>query len=297
MTSFNKQKIFFFILGLTVLSLCSYIIGYQIGFKSWGKQISISLDPALPVRGLASAEEAVDRSIASVSREEYANPQNLFDKAKVLESTSSDIISTDNTLSAEGAIIVKKDTTAADNALPTQDAIPTNNVIPTQDTIPTNNIIPTQDTIPANNVIPAKAGIQNDDDILFVTGNLLYTDEKGNTSFVCNSFSQVQFVFSAFGIAIRGEQVIMKLTANCKSNEDPQYIGPFTLPAKKILESSIVKSKFNEGDSEIEFENVSLFWPKSWVLIRADFKKEGINDFSVIAEQPETEEDIFVIEF
>ena len=262
MASFDKQNFFFVILGLIVLSLCSYIIGYQIGFKSWGKQISISLNPALPVRGLASAEETIGRSTASVSREEYANPQHLFDKAKVLENTSSDVISSENDISVANTPITAK-----------------------------------TDPISEENVIPAKAGIQNDDNILFVTGNLLYTDEKGNTSFVCNSFSQVQFVFSAFGIAIRGEQVIMKLTTNCTANEDPQYIGPFTLPAKKILESSIVKSKFNEGNSEIEFENVSLFWPKSWVLIRADFKKDGINDFSVIAEQPETEEDIFVIEF
>lgn len=254
MDSFDKQNFFFVILGLIVLSLCSYIIGYQIGFKSWGKQISISLDPALPVRGLASAEEAVGRSTASVSREEYTNPQHLFDKAKVLENTSSNVISSEN-------VPAKADPT------------------------------------PAENVIPAQAGIQNNDDnILFVTGNLLYTDEKGNTSFVCNSFSQVQFIFSAFGVAIRGEQVIMKLTADCTVNEDPQHIGPFTLPVKKILESPVVTKSFNEEDSEIEFENVSLFWPKSWALIRADFKKDGADDFSVIAKQPETEEDIFIIE-
>ena len=224
MNSFKKKnyKPLLMTLGFVLFSVCSYIIGYQVGFKSWDKQISISLDPALSVRGLASTEDA-GRDIATVSREEYSNPQNLFDKARVLE-----------------------------------------------------------DSPP--------------DNVLFVVGNLLHTDEKGNTSFVCKNFSQVQFWFEALGLAIRGEKVIMTVNADCTANEDHQYIGPFTIPAKKILESPIAEDTFNEDNSRIQFENVSLSWPQSWVLIKADFKKTGSSDFSVISKMPETEDDIFVIE-
>jgi len=193
-----------------------------VGFKSWGKQISISLDPALSVRGLAVAESTT-RNISTVSREEYADHQNLFNKARVLEHNQSE-------------------------------------------------------------------------NILFVVGNLLYTDETGNTSFVCKNFSQVQFWFEAFGIAMDGEKVIMKLNANCTSYEDHQFIGPFSIPAKTILESPIDKNSFNENKSEIHFENVSLSWPQSWALIKADFKKTGISDFSVVTKTPETEDDLFIIE-
>ncbi|MDE0151363.1 MAG: hypothetical protein OXK80_02545 [Bdellovibrionales bacterium] len=221
---FNRKiyKPLLVIFGFVLFSIASYVIGYQVGFKSWGKQISISLDPALSVRGLASTESAA-RSIATVSNEEYTNPQNLFDKAQILENTQSD-------------------------------------------------------------------------SILFVIGNLLHTDEQGNTSFVCKNFSQVQLWFEALGLAIKGEKVIMTINTDCTENKDHQYIGPFSIPAKKILESSIVESTFSENNSEIQFENVSLSWPKSWVLIKADFKKAGTSDFSVVTETPETEDDIFVIE-
>lgn len=210
------------VVGFVFLSVCFYVIGYQVGFRSWGKQISISLDPTVSVRGLASNEDT-DREIATVSYAEYSNPQNLFDKAKVLES-------------------------------------------------------------------------EHPEDILFVVGNLLHTDEQGNTSFVCKNFSEVQLLFEAFGVAVEGEKIIMKVNADCTANADHQYIGPFTLPAKKILEAAITKNRFNENNSKIQFENVSLSWPQSWILIKADFKKAGTSDFSVVTELPETEDDIFVIE-
>lgn len=224
MFAFNKKnyKPLLVILGFVLFSIASYTIGYQVGFKSWGKQISISLDPALSVRGLASTESAA-RSIATVSNEEYTNPQNLFDKAQVLESNQTDEVS-------------------------------------------------------------------------FVLGNLIHTDEKGNTSFVCQNFSQVKLWFEAFGMAINGEKVIMTINTDCTENEDPQYIGPFSIPAKKILESSIAESTFSENNSKIQFENVSLSWPQSWVLIKANFKKEGTSDLPVNSKIPETEDDIFVIE-
>lgn len=299
MASFDKKNLFFTLIGLIVLSLCSYIIGYQLGFKSWGKQISISLDPAFPVRGLASASKAV-RNTASVSHEEYANPQNFFDKAKVLENG----ILEENVIPAEN-VILEENVIPAENVIPEENAIPAENVIPAKAGIstdtssePAKNDILEENGILEENVIPAKAGIQHtEDSVSFVTGNLLYTDEKGNTSFVCNTFSQVQFLFSAFGIAMSGEKVIMKITTNCTANEDSQYIGPFTIPAKKILESPIVENKFSEGDTTFEFENISLSWPRSWILIRANFKKDGMDDFSVISKQPETEDDLFIIEF
>lgn len=224
MSFFNKKnyKPLLITLGFVLFSIGSYIVGYQVGFKSWDKQISISLDPALSVRGLASAESA-DRNIATVSRTEYADPQNLFNKAQVLEHNQSD-------------------------------------------------------------------------NILFVVGNLLHTNETGNTSFVCKNFSQVQFWFEALGIAMDGEKVIMKLNADCTAHEDHQYIGPFSIPAKTILESSIDKNSFSENNSDIHFENVSLSWPQSWVLIKADFKKAGASDFSVVTKTPETEDDLFIIE-
>ncbi len=224
MDSFDKKlfKPLLILLGFVFLSVFFYVIGYQVGFQSWGKQISISLDPALSVRGLASTKDA-SRDIATLSYAEYANPQNLFDKAKILESDQSDEVS-------------------------------------------------------------------------FMVGNLLHTDEKGNTSLMCNNFSQVQLLFEAYGVSVEGEKVIMKVNTDCTSYSDHQYIGPFTIPAKKILESPITENTFNENNNHIQFENVSLSWPQSWMLIKADFKKEGASDFSVISKVPETEDDVFVIE-
>ena len=47
----------------------------------------------------------------------------------------------------------------------------------------------------------------------------------------------------------------------------------------------------------LKFENVALRWPKSWVLLEAHFTRETGFTFSVISKIPESEEDIFVIQF
>ena len=107
------------------LSLFFYVVGYRTGFQSWEKQISISLDPTLSTRGLASAEDAGE-NIAVVSHAKYSDPQNLFNTAKIFENSQAD-------------------------------------------------------------------------DISFALGNLLHTDETGNTSFVCQNFSQVNIFFEATG--------------------------------------------------------------------------------------------------
>ena len=217
--SYLKNKKLFLIIGGGVL--LSFIVGYQIAFHSWDRQVSISLDPlGGDTRGLASEEDL--KKVVTVPSEEYSDKQNLFKKAKMIKGPM-------------------------DGSLP------------------------------------------------FVVGNLLFTDSKGNSDFVCKNFSKVKLLFEAYGLIIEGERVVMTLTADCKTHTDHQYIGPFSLPVQKIINSPITKSEFHEEG--LKFENVALRWPQSWVLLEAHFTRETGFSFSVISKIPESEEDIFVIQF
>ena len=140
--------------------------------------------------------------------------------------------------------------------------------------------------------------MENEDVIQFVLGNMIFQDEKGNKSFVCQSFSEVDFLFEAEGLFIHGEPITMHITARCKSHSDRQWIGPFLIPAQEILDTPITQTTFESHQQTINFHNVSLFWPQTWILREVQFKNNNIPPLRVIADIPKTEdESFFTIQF
>ena len=128
-------------------------------------------------------------------------------------------------------------------------------------------------------------------------GNIISVDQKGNKTFVCQVFPKVTLYFEAVGIFIKGTQISMDVKGDCIDDEEHQWIGPFVIPFQDILKASIMTKHFYTTQGEIHFNNVSLQWPKSWILKEVLF--ESANDqYRVSAPIPQTEEeDFFLIEF
>ena len=72
------------------LLLCvavTYVVGYQIGFRSWSQQVSVLINPkASSARGLASTDTERERQIASVNYSIYSDVQNIFKNAQIVSS-------------------------------------------------------------------------------------------------------------------------------------------------------------------------------------------------------------------
>ena len=68
-------------------SVAIYVVGYQLGFRSWNQQVSVLVNPEVSARGLASVgEEDLDRSIASIDYKKFSDMQNIFKKAQAIPS-------------------------------------------------------------------------------------------------------------------------------------------------------------------------------------------------------------------
>ncbi len=216
--SYFRKSLLALTFGLSLL--VSYILGYQIAFRSWNKEISISYRTSQSSsRGLATNQG--ERKVATVSRDVYMNHQSLFTRSK---------------------------------------------------------------------------STYDNNKIQFSIGNIILVDQNGNKNFACQMFPQVDLYFEADGIFMRGERVSMKLMADCVGDPNHQFIGPFVIPAQKILNSSIVKQVFKTKEGEVHFNNVSLKWPKAWIL-KEVFFKSSYNQHRVRAQVPQAGEDFFSIEF
>ena len=128
-------------------------------------------------------------------------------------------------------------------------------------------------------------------------GNIISVDKKGNKNFVCQVFSKVTLYFEAFGVFMRGDQISMDVTGGCIDDEEHQWIGPFIIPFQEILNSSILNKHFYTNQGEVHFDNVSLQWPRSWILKGVLFESAD-GQYRVRAQIPQTEEeDFFSVEF
>lgn len=143
------------------------------------------------------------------------------------------------------------------------------------------------------NVFQKAQIITRGDTLQFVLGNIISQDEKGNKAFICQSFSEVDFLFEAEGLFIEGEKVIMQMTANCMEHSDHKWLGLFSIPSQEILNAPITRTQFESDTYKIKFSNVSLAWPKSWILREVYFKNSNTPPLRVIADLPQTEEDHF----
>ena len=138
---------------------------------------------------------------------------------------------------------------------------------------------------------------KKEDQLEVLIGSIISVDKKGNKNFVCQVFPKVTLYFKAFGVFMRGAQVSMDVTGDCIEDEEQQWIGPFVIPFQNILKASIMIKSFHTAHGEIRFDNVSLQWPKAWILTGVLF--ESANDqYEVQATVPQTEEEeFFLIEF
>ena len=138
---------------------------------------------------------------------------------------------------------------------------------------------------------------KKEDQLEILIGNIISVDKKGNKNFVCQVFPKVTLHFEALGVFMRGGQVSMDVTGDCIDDEERQWIGPFVIPFQDILSASILTKRFHTAQGETRFDNVSLRWPKTWILKAVLF--ESANDqYRVQAQIPQTEEeDFFSIEF
>lgn len=141
-------------------------------------------------------------------------------------------------------------------------------------------------------VIPAKSS----EEMEFLIGNILFTDSKGNKNFVCQNFSEAHLIFEADGIFIEGEKVIMKLVSTCDTYKEHKFIGPFSIPSQLILQSAISQEYFEHKGDEIYFSNVSLQWPRDWILMEINFKNPDSNEsLRVIKKFSKKENQFFTI--
>lgn len=104
------------------------------------------------------------------------------------------------------------------------------------------------------------------DKVTFTLGNIIVKDKLGNKNFVCDTYSKVSLFFEALDISSSGRRASMKLTGDCSRLEGNESIGPFTINHKKILNSPLDQVAFDEDNSHIEFSDVIIDWPKSWLL-------------------------------
>ncbi len=208
---------------LVLCAVMAYVVGYQVGFRSWSQKVSVLVDPKTSVRGLASTGGESERQIASIDYDIYSNVQNIFKNAQVISS---------------------------------------------------------------GNIIQ------------FVVGNVLYNDPQGNQQFICDVFSKIRLIFEAYRISMEGEKVIMQMISPCNKHSDFKFIGPFNLPKRAIQNSPISLTDFESGGGSVHFHNVSISWPKRWILMRAEFLESSkIEPHVIHIEPPKSEEDVFLIEF
>lgn len=132
--------------------------------------------------------------------------------------------------------------------------------------------------------------------ITFFIGNIIVADKKGNKNFVCQTFPKIKLFFEAEGVFIKGEPISMAVLADCQSSGRHQFIGPFHIPSKQILQSPITQDIFSTPAGDIHFQNAAIQWPQTWILRTVIFESDS-DQYRISAQIPETEDDFFSIEF
>lgn len=91
---------------------------------------------------------------------------------------------------------------------------------------------------------------------------------------ICNSYPQVEFVFSADDSVVSGEPILMKVAGECSASGDSPQIDALEIPFGKIMQERSGDIVFKSGDrtrTEVRFQNSSEEWPKSWSLQEVHF--------------------------
>ena len=115
-------------------------------------------------------------------------------------------------------------------------------------------------------------------------GHLLVRVPGGSTRLACQEYQTVDLTFIAPEISSHGHVPKMVLKTKCPfdPHKDPLQTGPFVIPKKKILSSSVDTALFRQGDTTVLFSYVFARWPEKWILSEARFIKDDTHkDFTV----------------
>ena len=125
--------------------------------------------------------------------------------------------------------------------------------------------------------------VENQDErIQFYLGHFLVKSKGGAFVWACQKYKTVDMTFIAPEESFHGHVPKMVLKADCKFNPDqPLQIGPFFIPKKKILNSSVKKELFRSEHGTLLFSHVFIQWSKKWILIQVRFIDDEDKDLPV----------------
>lgn len=119
--------------------------------------------------------------------------------------------------------------------------------------------------------------------IKFYLGHFLVKSKNGESVLACQKYQKVEMTFIAPEISNHGHVPKMVLQANCNFDPDqPLQIGPFFVPKKRILDSSVEQEMFKSEGDILLFSHVSIRWPKKWILNQVRFINDKNEDFPVL---------------
>lgn len=128
---------------------------------------------------------------------------------------------------------------------------------------------------------------------------------SGFSSAVCNTYSSVEMVFAAEGVAVAGEAPGMKISAPCTgATGEPGQMAAITLPVGQLLTEKPRNADYHYSGyaATMSFTNSADEWPRTWVLRTVEFKNNngGENKTASFSRAPasvDTSEKPIVLEF
>ncbi len=136
--------------------------------------------------------------------------------------------------------------------------------------------------------------VENLQDVIqLYLGHLLINTREGVPILACQKYQTVDLTFIAPEVSSHGHVPKMILTANCKFNphQQPLHIGPFTIPKKTIINSPVDRILFTDQDTTLLFSDISIQWPKKWILSQVRFANNKTDKDFVVAFSSNREED------
>lgn len=125
--------------------------------------------------------------------------------------------------------------------------------------------------------------IRQGDLLSFYLKNFLVHDPQFKKHrFICQIFPFVEFSFSALGVSLSGEEGLMLVQSPCNI-ENENFIGPFWIPYKQILENPSKRSfEISEEETFIRFYHASVVLTPSWLLKSVRFFDSNQEDNELI---------------
>lgn len=121
-------------------------------------------------------------------------------------------------------------------------------------------------------------------------GNFVYQPRKGETSFICNEFDEIELKFAAEGMAVSGTKPQMTVVSKCLVDGNSTHLSPIFIPYGLIVSSKATDQRFDyytEFNADISFLNVSMIWPTSWSLESIRIYNSHTLSEGVIIDKPE----------